>query len=206
MFLIQIDLDVLIEVLLTKVLNAFFYAFLARVNKMLDLFDDLVDLPIAREEDIFSISEHEKQFGGMLVIMGDFEVLKEEVEGSMDKISCKKMAVLEIRDEFDQETIPMRVYVERIHAEVDYVDDVLLVLVVACLFLLLVVLEDDGIGLLEGIIIVKQGFHQLIDTELSNECEFLEFASGEESVLESSQIAQDNLDKKRDDATVLQGN
>ena len=206
MFLFQIDLDVLIEVLLTKVLNAFFYAFLARVNKMLDLFDDLVDLPIAREEDILGISEHEKQFGGMLVIMGDFEVLKEEVEGSMDKISCKKMAVFEVRNEFDQETIPMRVYVERIHAEVDYVDDVLLVLVVACLFLLLVVLEDDGIGLLEGIIIVKQGLYQLIDAELSNECEFLEFASGEESVLECSQIAQNNLDKKRDDATVLQGN
>lgn len=138
--------------------------------------------------------------------MGDFEVLKEEVEGSVNQISCEKMAVFEVGDEFDQKTVPMRVYVERIHAEIDDIDDVLLVLIVTCFSLLLIVLKNDCIGLLEGIIVIKQGFHQLIHAELFNKCKFLKFSSREESVLESSQITQDNLDKKRDDSTVLQGN
>lgn len=54
------------------------------------------------------------------------------------------MAILEIGDESGEEVIPMRVDVEGFHVEVDDVDDVLFLLVVHCLALLLVVLEDDG--------------------------------------------------------------
>lgn len=206
MFFLEIDLDILIEVLLTEVLNTFFYAFLSRVNKVLDLLNNLADSPIAREESILGICEHEQQFRSMLIIMCDFEVLKEEVESSVDEISREEVAVLEVRDELDQKTVPMWVDVERIHAEVDNIDDVLLVLVVACLSLLLVVLEDYCVGLLKGIVIVKQSLDQFVDAELFDECEFLQFTRREESVLESSQITQDYLDKKRDDTAVFQRN
>lgn len=138
--------------------------------------------------------------------MSDFEICKEEVEGSMDEISCEEVAVFEVGDEFDHKTVPMWVYVEWIHAEIDDIDNVLLVLVVTCLSLFLVILEDDCIGLLEGIIIVKQSFNQLIDAKLFNKCKFFKLTSREEPILESSQITQDNLNKKRDDTTVLQGN
>lgn len=118
--------------------------------------------------------------------MCNFEVLKKEIESSMDEISHKEIAVFEIRDKFDQQTVPMWVDVERIHAEVDNVNDVLFVLVVACLSFLLVVLEDNGVGLLEGIVIVQQGLDQFVNAKLFDECELLELASRKESVLESA--------------------
>lgn len=60
MLLLEIDFNILIEVLLTKILNTFFYAFFAGVNKTLDLLDDLAYLPITWEESILGVGKHEK--------------------------------------------------------------------------------------------------------------------------------------------------
>lgn len=71
-----VDPDVFVEVILTEILNALLSTFLPRVHDCLELINQSPDTPISRNDGILGISQHKDQFGSVLVVAGNFEVLQ----------------------------------------------------------------------------------------------------------------------------------
>jgi hypothetical protein len=69
----------------------------------------------------------------------------------------------------------MRIDIQRFHIEIDHVYKILLLLIVNMSFLLLVVLEDNHLGFIEWILVIKKSLCKLVNAKLVMKGESLQF-------------------------------
>lgn len=100
----------------------------------------------------------------------------------------------------------MRIDVQRLHAEVNDIDDALLVFVIDSLLLLLVILVFNDFLFFIGILIVKNRFYHLINAVLEVYCEALQLSRREESTFKRDEIICYDLNQKIDNLAVFKPN
>ena len=70
------DPDILVEIFLTKILDALLSTLFPWIHNGLEFVDQSPGGPISRDDSILGIAQHEDQFGSMLVVAANFEILQ----------------------------------------------------------------------------------------------------------------------------------
>ena len=198
-------LHVFVEVVLAKELDPFFDFRFLRINTSLDAFNQECDGFVLCKGTAFGIGQHEQQFGSLPIVMSQFKVFQQEEKRLMNEVLSTPKTVLQVRDNLDEEDVPVQVDVQGFHVEVHHINQILLALVVMESTLLLVILVLGCLNLVEGVLVVEKRLNQFVDAEFLGEGKFSQFSLREESLLEGDHIVGDQLNDDHEYLAVLLG-